>query len=71
MSASLVGSGDVYKRQPAGPFRYQIRHLRGKWRRIHPSGAPGASFEVVPMAARFQFRTPEASSAWSINVGAA
>eukprot|EP00969_Alexandrium_andersonii_P151363 6692796-Alexandrium_andersonii.AAC.1 len=29
-------------------FRWQIRNPRGRWRRTHPSGAPGTDFEAVP-----------------------
>eukprot|EP00969_Alexandrium_andersonii_P025012 1092802-Alexandrium_andersonii.AAC.1 len=49
---------------PAGLFRGQIRHLHEQRRRMHPSGAPRTSFEVVPGPAHFQVRTPEAMFAF-------
>eukprot|EP00969_Alexandrium_andersonii_P339763 15019586-Alexandrium_andersonii.AAC.1 len=38
----------------AGPLRRQIRHLREKRRRTHPSRASGTDFEAVPGPAQFQ-----------------
>eukprot|EP00969_Alexandrium_andersonii_P049025 2150633-Alexandrium_andersonii.AAC.1 len=47
MSASLVGSEMCIRDRPppprgasgtlAGPLRREIRHLRQRWRRVHPS----------------------------------
>eukprot|EP00969_Alexandrium_andersonii_P106122 4681390-Alexandrium_andersonii.AAC.1 len=41
-------------------FRGQIRNLREKWRRAHPSRVRRANFEAFPGPTQFQVRTPEA-----------
>eukprot|EP00969_Alexandrium_andersonii_P196546 8683628-Alexandrium_andersonii.AAC.1 len=40
--------------------RRQIRNLRGKRRREHPSRASGTNFEAVPGPAHFNLRTRQA-----------
>eukprot|EP00969_Alexandrium_andersonii_P086037 3793061-Alexandrium_andersonii.AAC.1 len=48
---------DVAPSDPLKPrFRWQIRNLRGRWRRMHPWGARLANFEAFlgPHSSRFE-----------------